>query len=262
MHTLTRHSWTVLAALLLATRAFAVVDPTSEQIFQAAQSGHLQQAEQMIGQVLQNHPKSGKAHYVAAEVYAKEGRNSDARRELNTAQQLAPGLPFAQAGSVSALEKELADTGRNPFVVSHAQARGSTPWALLAVLAAGLGLLWFLIRGRRERSSSVTYTPYSPTAVGAGMTGSTVINPAPTVGGGIGSGIAGGLASGLAVGAGVVAGEELARHFLDSDRDDRVVLTREPVESTANSNMGGDDFGLTSDSSWDDNGGSGGDDWT
>jgi uncharacterized protein len=140
---------------------------------------------------------------------------------------------------------------------------------LLAILAAGISLLWFLLRGRREPTPSVVYSPYSPSPVaapgGPGMGGGTVINNAPSAGGGIGSGIAGGLASGLAVGAGVVAGEELARHFLDSDRNERVVLTREPVESTAeNSAMGGDDFGLNDDSSsWDDNsGGGGGDDWS
>ena len=268
MRNLTRHSWTALAALLLASRAFGAVDPTSEQIYQAAQSGHLSQAEQMIGQVLQNHPKSGKAHYVAAEVYAKEGRTADARRELNTAQELAPGLPFAKAASVSALEKEITDAGRSSFVVSPAPTRSGPPWGLLAILAAGIGLLWFLIRGRREPSPGVAYSPYSPSPVaapvGPGMGGGTVINNAPSAGSGIGSGIAGGLASGLAVGAGVVAGEELARHFLDSDRGEHVVFTpaREPVESTENSTMGGDDFGLNDGSSWDDNSGGSGDDWT
>jgi uncharacterized protein len=262
MHNLTRYSSTVLAALLLASHAFAAVDPTSEQIYQAAQSGHLQQAEQMIGQVLENHPQSGKAHYVAAEVYAKEGRTSDARRELNTAQELAPGLPFANTASVAALEKELTDTGRSSFVVNPAQSRSGTPWALLAILAAGIGLLWFLIRGRREPSHSVAYSPYSPVAGSAvpGMAGG--IGNAPLGGSGIGSGIAGGLASSLAVGAGVVAGEELARHFLDSDRNEPVALARAPVESTENSTMGGDDFGLNSDSSWDDNSSGVGDDWT
>jgi hypothetical protein len=263
MHNFTRQCWPLLAAVLLASRAFAAVDPSSEQIYQAAQSGHLQQAEQMIGQVLQNHPQSGKAHYVAAEVYAKEGRNSDARRELHTAQELAPGLPFAQPASVTALERALADQGGNSFVVHPTQTRSAAPWAMLMLLAAGLGLLWFLIRGRREPSPSVVYSPYSPNPVGAGMaSGGTVVNNAPSVGSGIGSGIAGGLASGLVVGAGVVAGEELARHFLDSDRSEHVALAREPVEATENSTMGGDDFGLNDDSSWDDNNSVGGDDWT
>src|SRR6185369_286045 len=96
-----RYSWTLCFAVLLASRAFAAADPTSEQIYQAAQSGHLAQAEQMIEQVLRDHPKSARAHYVAAEVYAKEGHLPAARRELATAQELAPGLPFAKANSVA-----------------------------------------------------------------------------------------------------------------------------------------------------------------
>jgi hypothetical protein len=146
MHHLIRQSCAALVALLLAARAFAAVDPSSEQIYQAAQSGHLQQAERMIGQVLQNHPRSGRAHYVAAEVYAKEGRDSDARRELDTAQELAPGLPFAQPGSVTALEKELADMAPDSFTAS----RSPAPWAMVLLLLAGLALLWFLIRARHE----------------------------------------------------------------------------------------------------------------
>jgi hypothetical protein len=41
------------------------------QIYEAATTGHLEQAQEMITQVLTNHPKSAKAHRVRAEVYAK-----------------------------------------------------------------------------------------------------------------------------------------------------------------------------------------------
>ena len=53
------------------------------QIHDAATSGHLDQAQQMITQVFANtHPSSGKAHYVQAEIYAKEGNIPMARAEL------------------------------------------------------------------------------------------------------------------------------------------------------------------------------------
>lgn len=262
MPNIIRNSLTVLVAVFLASRAFAAGEPTSEQIYQAAQSGRLQQAEQMIGQVLQNHPKSGKAHYVAAEVYAKEGRTSAARRELNTAQELAPGLPFAKPASIAALQNELADATSSSFLATptHSQARSIAPWGMLVLLAGGLALLWFLVR---PRAPVPVYSngPFS-TPGGASIGGTTVLGGTP--GGGIGSGIAGGLASGLAVGAGVVAGEELARHFLDSDRDEHVMsgTVREPVESIENGAMGGDDFGLNDGSSWDDTSGGGGEDWS
>jgi hypothetical protein len=82
----------------------------------------------------------------------------------------------------------------------------------------------------------------------------------------MGSGIAGGLASGLAIGAGVVAAEEVARHFLDRP-DGALPATVEPTP--ANGDMGGNDFGVSDTSSWDDGGGSadadfggGGGDWS
>ncbi|HEX7455632.1 MAG TPA: hypothetical protein VF296_06275, partial [Gallionella sp.] len=73
-------------------------------------------------------------------------------------------------------------------------------------------------------------------------------------GGGIGSGIMGGLATGAAVGVGMVAGEALAHHFMDGGRSDAGNVA--PVaDSWGNSsnNMGGSEFGIADNSSWDDN---------
>ena len=74
------------------------------------------------------------------------------------------------------------------------------------------------------------------------------------MGGGIGSGIMGGLATGAAVGVGMVAGEELAHHFMDGGHSD--VGNAAPVaDSWGNSSngMGGSNFGIADNSSWDDN---------
>ena len=49
----------------------------------------------MMDQVLRHPPNSATAHFVMAELLAKEGRVSNARSELATAERLAPGLPFA-----------------------------------------------------------------------------------------------------------------------------------------------------------------------
>ena len=90
------------ASLCAAVLTFAVsagplwaadADPTVHQIYEAAASGHLDQAQQMMDQVLRDHPQSAKAHYVQAELYAKQGQLSLARSELNrrrTAQARAP----------------------------------------------------------------------------------------------------------------------------------------------------------------------------
>src|SRR5215475_5225081 len=83
-------------------------DPSIDQIFQAARTGHVDQAQQMMNQVLRNNPNSPKAHYVAAELYAREGDFPAAREQLSRAETLAPGLPFANAQSVEQLKRELA----------------------------------------------------------------------------------------------------------------------------------------------------------
>src|SRR5476651_620639 len=106
----------VLAAAALsigATFAFGspsfaqAADPTMHQIYEAAEGGHLDQAQQMITQVLADHPTSAKAHYVQAELYAKEGKTSLARAELGTAERLNPGLTSFNPRSVQELKSQL-----------------------------------------------------------------------------------------------------------------------------------------------------------
>lgn len=262
----TRTCWIFFVALLLAAPTFGATEPTSEQIYEAARLGHLDQAEQMIDQVLRDHPKSARAHYVAAEVYAKEGRVSVARKELGSAENLAPGLPFAKSDSVAALQRELARGEARAPAAAYWQARSAVPWGMIVMVLGGVALLWLYFR-RRNLPSPSSYPSAAP--VGAGMPGSTgVITGAPNISPGIGSGIAGGLASGLAVGAGVVAGEEIARHFLDSGSNEgNVRPPSERGEYSGNSDLGGADFGLSDGSSWDDDSSSadtdlGGNDWT
>jgi hypothetical protein len=254
------------AVTCAALPAFADSDPTVDQIYAAAQTGHLDQAQQMISKVLADHPSSARAHYVQAELYAREGKTALARSELGAAEQLKPGLPFASPRSVQELKAQLGlRTGAiSQTVIRSAPEAPRFPWGTLLILGGVVAVLLMLFRRRN------TYTPY-PVA-GPGMGGAPGAygpgggyGPGPMGGGGIGSGIAGGLASGLAVGAGVVAGEELAHHFLDG-RSGGVIPTAEAGESgPSNSDMGGSDFGVNDPGSgWDDGGGSGGggDDWS
>ncbi len=230
----------MLLSLAVAAPVFADVDPSMQDVYTAAHSGHLAQAQQMMTQVLRDHPRSAKAHYVAAEIYAKEGNFSLARGEFNVAEQLEPGLPFAKPEAVQALRSQ--------------------------IVAPGAGGLWLLLRRRTPTyGSPVLAGPAGyPGAMGGPAYGGGPGYGAPGAGG-IGSGIAGGLASGLAVGAGVVAGEELAHHFLDGRRE-IVPPAEEPSAAPSNGDMGGSDFGVTEDpGSWDDSSGSsggGGDDWS
>ena len=268
----------LVAATLAAAATFAVLpaladtDPTSQQIYAAAEAGHLDQAQQMITQVLADHPNSGQAHYVQAELYAREGKTAQARAELSTAEQLKPGLPFANPRAVQELKAQLGQARgmmTGPTMMRSAPAPRQFPWGLVLILAAVVAILLMVFR---RRNTYVQYPGAGP-GMGGGAPGS--YGPGgygpPPAGGGIGSGIAGGLASGLAVGAGVVAGEELAHHFLDGgERNTGGVIP--PAEASDsgfgnNSDMGGSDFGMNDPGSgWDDGGGGGGDsgggDWS
>jgi len=258
---------TVTFGLAMISPAFADSEPTVDQIYTAANGGHLDQAQQMMSRVLADHPSSARAHYVQAELYAKEGKTSLARSELATAEQLKPGLPFANPRSVQELKAQLGLSGgamRSTSLNSNIAGAGLAererkfPWGTVLVLAAAVGILWMVFRRRR---TYVQYPAAGPGVGGAPGAYPPGYGPAPMGGGGIGSGIAGGLASGLAVGAGVVAGEELAHHFLDGGRGGGVIPTAEAGESApSNSDMGGSDFGVNDPGSgWDDGGGFGGD---
>ncbi len=214
----------------------------------------------MISQVLADHPNSARAHFVQAELYARQGRSALARSELAAAEQLKPGLPFESPRAVQELKAQL---GLQPRVmgsntVSSVATAPRFPLGTVLILISAVVLLWMVFRRR-----SNTYGRYPVGAPGmGGAPGGPYApggyGPAPMGGGGIGSGIAGGLASGLAVGAGVVAGEELAHHFLDGGRGGSLIPPAEAGESGvgSNSDMGGDDFGMSDPGSgWDDGGG-------
>jgi clan AA aspartic protease (TIGR02281 family) len=82
-------------------------EPTMKQIYEAATTGHLTEAQDMITQVLANHPKSAKAHWVQAEVYAKANKTNMARAEVLEAERLNPGLTEISAKAVRQLKSEL-----------------------------------------------------------------------------------------------------------------------------------------------------------
>src|SRR6202044_136987 len=139
------------ATFALGSPSFAqAADPTMNQIYEAAAGGHLDQAQQMITQVLADHPTSAKAHFVQAELYAREGKTALARSELATAEQLKPGLPFANPRSVQELQAQLGQrTGAvGPTMVRSAPEPTGFPWKTLLILAIAAGVLFMLFRRR------------------------------------------------------------------------------------------------------------------
>src|SRR5246500_5878531 len=111
-------------------------DPTVDQVYQAARTGHLEEAQQLMNQVLRDHPNSAKAHYVEAEISARAGNFGRAREELGTAQRLDPSGGFAKPESLAALQRELArgNVSRGPtgyYPGASRPAEHHFPWGLV-----------------------------------------------------------------------------------------------------------------------------------
>ena len=274
-------------ALLLAVSGscYAAQDPTMQQVYDMAKAGKLDEAQTLMQKVLQDHPDSAKAHYVEAELLAKQGRFASAEAELNNADKLAPGLPFAKADSVEKLRRELSSARQRPTrqaptayangnnYAASAPASSGPPWGLLILGAALIAFIIFAVKFMANRNQAPVYmqggAPGS-TGYGGGMTGpgyGSGMGGGPMMGGGggMGSGIVGGLVTGAALGAGLVAGEQLMHHFTDSNGN-TVSQPRDDYSPPQNSDMGGNDFGINDSSSWDSGGGdsggdSGGGDW-
>ncbi|MDD2660771.1 MAG: hypothetical protein PHY54_14025 [Methylococcales bacterium] len=269
----------LLLALCFTAPAFAEEDATMHQVYLAAESGKLEEAQSMMDKVLRDHPNSAKAHFVEAELLAKQGLFGNAAIELNTAERLQPGLPFVKPETLQKLKSRIS-SATNTGVMHPNIARVGTPstikeWlpAILLILAIGsIILLTGLMIRRNIKTSPANSYGISP---GANMPASGANGYGTVMGqsssGGMGSGIMGSLATGAAMGAGVVAGEALMNHFLDGDRNNAVnqpSFHDDPSWNSSsnivdNDDMGGADFGIADASSWDDDSASdGGDDWT
>jgi uncharacterized protein len=266
----------VLVMALACAGPVLAADPTIDQVYAAAESGRLAEAQQMMDQVLRDHPNSAKAHYVEAEISAKAGNFGRARQELATAQQLEPSGTFARPEALAKLQRELAGGTRmaqRPVVIER-ERHSSFNWGIVLLVIAGVVIVFALMARRRTvYGGGYTQYPGGVPPVGGGYGAPPGYGPAgygpPMGGGGMGSGIVGGLASGLAIGAGVAAGEELVHHLTDRDGNPVQAPPNYVPPPDDNANMGGNDFGVSDSSSWDDNsgggGGGGGDDgggWT
>jgi uncharacterized protein len=171
--------------------AMAQAEPTMNQIYQAAQAGKLDEAQVMVQQVLISHPNSAKAHYVQAELFARQGLASRGRDALALADKLAPGLPFAKPEAVQALRTQLASKPGVPAVKEPANkafgalgpaapaAPSSFPLGLgLALGGAAIALVIWLIR-KKPAAAAVSPAAYAAPSgmAGAGAIGSGLSGP-------------------------------------------------------------------------------------
>lgn len=272
----------------LSAPIFAADDASLHQVFQAAEAGNFKEAQSMMDNVLKNHPNSAKAHFVEAELLAKQGLNHDARAELSKAEQLEPALTFAKPEALQSLRSRIAGTAplaSQPTIVQQSAPSITMPnnWLMPVLLFVGLGVLILFVMAlfRRNtqslpsnnyagRTPTPNYGPAGNPGMGSAGMGSAMGQPTA---GGMGSGLMGNLATGAALGAGVVAGEALMHHFIDGDHNNPAPQNQQPerspwsspdnTPSNDNSNnydMGGNDFGVQDSSSWDDDSNGGDDD--
>jgi hypothetical protein len=268
-------------ALCFTATSFAEGDPTMHEVYLAAEAGRFNEAQSMMDKVLRDHPNSAKAHFVEAELLAKQGLFSNADIELDTAERLQPGLSFVKPETVQNLKKRISSVSNGAMQPNNIAVQNIPSsvknWNPSILLILGLGLIvlliWFM---SRRKSTVLPANNYADNArgqnmppVGANGFGSTMGQPPVT--GGMGSGIMGSLATGAAMGAGVVAGEALMHRFIDRDKNNAISESPLPDASpwnmdsnmSDNDDMGGSDFGVEDTASWDDDvANDGGDDWT
>ena len=325
--------WLTITALLgfgLAMAQTVPAEPTLKQIYDTAQAGQLDKAQTLIQQVLVLHPNSARAHFVQAELFARQGNLPKARDALAAADKLAPGLPFAKSEAIQGLRTQLDAKGSPPAVKSQQgssfgavtpvkppAAPANLPWGMILLGGgAAIALVVFLIR----RKPAQTFTPPAPYAnpgsnpggmpgngqsgfngphgphglngpqtfgLGSGAAPGTpgygqpqgqapgqVYGQQPA-GSGMGGRLAGGLATGLAVGAGMMAAQAIGKTLTGSNENgnrtadgggnNQQPLTNNASNGPGNNDMGGQNFGVEDNASWDDAGGSGdmggGGDW-
>ena len=137
--------WLAVAMLLgfcFGGSVMAQSDPTLNQIYATAQAGKLDEAQGMINKVLVDHPKSGKAHFVQAELFARQGKLDLSQDSLDSAEKLSPGFPFAKSEAIQALRSQIANKARSKSFGSAA-AQFASPVTLVkpALPSWGLPLL-------------------------------------------------------------------------------------------------------------------------
>lgn len=272
--------WLLLALLLATGAAMAQSEPSMAQIYATAQSGKLDEAQVMIQQVLLNHPQSAKAHYVQAELYARQGKLDAARAALASAEKISPSMAFAKPEAVQALRAQLAASPRASVAtgaVPHTSAPQSAPtssWVLPVLLTGGVMVAAYFFFRRRQPEPYAQQAAYGnplsgPQTFGMGGGGMQAGYP-QQAGSGLGGRIMGGVATGLAVGAGVVAAEAIGRSLMGG-HNNSPAGTPDPFAGNdyqslnTNTDMGGANFGISDSGSWDDGGsadmGGGSSDW-
>lgn len=268
----------VLVTTIILSNGIALAEnsPTIDQVYQSAKAGRLDEAQRMMGIVIKEHPNSAKAHFVEAELLAKQGLMTRAEAELSVAQNLKPDLSFASPQAVQDLKSRIALPHQvsQPYSANYQSASGNNiPWGLILLGLGAIAIITLFMRNKINPGVAAYTGNYQP-----GMQNNSAVPMQPyaggmgpmAAGGGIGSSMMGGLATGAAMGVGMVAAEALAHHFMGGGNNGTTNVNPVSDNRDGNANdMGGSDFGVADNASWDDgsniaDGGSdaGGGDWS
>lgn len=104
----------IIAVFILTAPAFAWALPTVQQVEAEVQQGRTVQAEMMMSKVVAAKPASARAHYIYAEILAKNRKFAKASEEAKTARQLDPNLKFTQPDKFRTFERLLEKEQRAP----------------------------------------------------------------------------------------------------------------------------------------------------
>jgi hypothetical protein len=239
-------------------------EPTIQQIYEAASSGRMSDADAMIARVLKDHPNSAKAHFAHSELLAAEGKLDDARSELAKAKTLSPELDFANPQAVerltNKLDKPAPQTRSAPSRASEPAApaplrtegrTSSVPWMPIALM--GLLVVGYLAFRRRVAPPTAPVAPsYGPAPGMPGMQGApagyasygpaTAWTPAPSPAASPGMGLGSALATGAAVGVGAMVAQEAVRHWMHDRNDNSTIDNRDNgttrIADNGNTEMG------------------------
>ena len=222
----------ITGALLAFAALVAWALPTLDQVENEVRLGHLTNAESMMREVVAAKPGSARAHYVYAEVLARNGDFAAAREQTRLARQIDPQITFTDPARFAGFESLLARESAGPTARAagndgalgvgrnaEAGARGMPGWVWGALLAIAAVLLW---RGFTRSRASVAGMAGGYAGAGAAAPGggpgyapSGTAAPYGPAGpaAGTGSGMLGtGLAAAGGFAAGMLADELMHRH--------------------------------------------------
>ena len=262
-----------LAFVLATSVAWAV--PSEQQVKDAIGQGNYTQAQSMMAEVVADKPNSAKAHYIYAEVLARNGAFGKASEEAAKARTLDPKIGFTDPEKFRSFEQTLTreqnqvrptrtstTTQTAPsYGTSNATGGGIPGWVwLVGLLVIGVMLYRGFMRSRAAAAGGgpATYGSAGPAGMNPGYgPGGAPYGPGP--GGypaqpGRGSGLLGtGLAVAGGVAGGMMLGEMLHRHDGAAGSAGSGLIPDASASELENRSI---DFGNGND--WDSGGGGGG----